>query len=556
MALPIADAGTGGADIPYPNWLVTTTRSLSDGGSTPGTGAVSISSRQWTLISKPSGSAASLTGSTTATPTLIDIDMAGNYLVMLVVTDNLGAVSETDQFEAPASAFVVVRATTQYGALYSHANAQRDHIDEIHHNIDRIDNLFRPTSRVAWIQAHDGDADANGSPSNPFNPVSAAANSFAGPWAQAIDALKTYSTVDNPASGLTIVAMAGDYSEAVSITSAWGPWRIMFNGLVIVSSLTHTSIVVGEYAPTLSIGPMGAGVFSISGTMQLGNIGAPNGAYHLDSVQCTGAVSMSGSFTATDAKLYARNCTFGAAFTIPSLQIEELTQVSFGGTLSVSRISRALQCSFRSVTLTAVGASWAAGFIGCSFNAGATPLFSGPAGSAKFDAATAANFSTADGSYADSASQKDHIEKTVRRLKGKYANAPTTQTTIQTLDSHTLEGGLALAGASLDIEAHYYMANNANSKTMTIAIDGVSLVSLTDTTPNASAKLRARIDMTGPSAGVAYYHTQISSPANYNANAVILGAGSAIQARATTPSANGDLTLISFTITYYPPADN
>ncbi len=558
MALPIANAGTGGAVIPHATWAGITTRALADGGSTPGTGAVSISSRQWTIISRPDGSTASLTGSTTSTPTLTGIDKAGNYLIMLVVTDNLGGVSETDQFEAPETAFVVVRATTQYGAIYIHANGQREYIDEIHHNLGRIDDLFRPMSRVAWIQAHDGDENANGSPSSPFNPVSAAANSFAGPWEQAIEALQAYSTTDNPASGLTIIAMAGDYSEAVSITGAYGPWRILFNGLAIVSSLTHTSIAVGEYAPTLSIGPLGAGVFSISGTLQLGNIGAPGGAYYLDSVQCAGAVSVSGSFTATDAKLYARNCTFGAAFTVPNLQIEELTQVSFGGTLSVSRISRALQCSFRSVTLSAVGASFAPGFIACGFT-GSTPLFTGPAGSAKFDATTAANFSTAVGSYASSASQGDHIEKLVRRLKGKYANVATSQATIQTLDSHALEAALIIPGASLDIEADYSMANNSNSKTMTIAIDGVALVSLTDSTPGAgrSAKLRCRIDVTGVSAGIAYYHTQITTPDNYNNNACTLGsgAGCAIQARATTPSANGDLTLRSFSITYHPPSD-
>lgn len=142
MALPIADAGSAGADIAYATWVGVTTRALADGGSTAGTGGSSIVSRQWTLISKPSGSAAALTGATTSTPTLTGIDRAGNYLVMLVVTDNLSAVSESDPFEAPASAFVCVRATTRYGALFKQAEGQRGYIAEVHGLVDAVDEAI------------------------------------------------------------------------------------------------------------------------------------------------------------------------------------------------------------------------------------------------------------------------------------------------------------------------------------------------------------------------------------------------------------------------------
>lgn len=52
-----------------------------------------IASYQWTLVEKPPGSAASLTAPTTATPTLTNIDIVGNYVVFLIVVDNLGASS-------------------------------------------------------------------------------------------------------------------------------------------------------------------------------------------------------------------------------------------------------------------------------------------------------------------------------------------------------------------------------------------------------------------------------------------------------------------------------
>jgi hypothetical protein len=47
---------------------------------------------QWSIVSKPAGSQASLTGATTATPSFV-ADVHGDYTIQLVVTDSLGATS-------------------------------------------------------------------------------------------------------------------------------------------------------------------------------------------------------------------------------------------------------------------------------------------------------------------------------------------------------------------------------------------------------------------------------------------------------------------------------
>lgn len=50
---------------------------------------------QWTITTKPEGSTAALSGTTSATPTFV-ADIHGDYIVSLVVTDSLGAASAAD----------------------------------------------------------------------------------------------------------------------------------------------------------------------------------------------------------------------------------------------------------------------------------------------------------------------------------------------------------------------------------------------------------------------------------------------------------------------------
>jgi PKD repeat protein len=51
---------------------------------------------QWSFVSKPAGSSATLTGPTTATPSFV-ADVAGDYTLQLVVTDSLGTASSPAQ---------------------------------------------------------------------------------------------------------------------------------------------------------------------------------------------------------------------------------------------------------------------------------------------------------------------------------------------------------------------------------------------------------------------------------------------------------------------------
>lgn len=110
---------------------------LDGSGSLPSGGATSITAYQWVLLSKPVGSAAALTGATTATPTLTNVDTIGDYNIFLKVTDDAGRKSfETAYgvqhlppedlvtfdvplyaFEMPvAGAFLVVKAPYASGA--------------------------------------------------------------------------------------------------------------------------------------------------------------------------------------------------------------------------------------------------------------------------------------------------------------------------------------------------------------------------------------------------------------------------------------------------------
>lgn len=56
----------------------------------------------WTIVTQPTGSAATLSGATTATPSLVP-DVAGDYVVQLVVTDESGQASPADETILTAS---------------------------------------------------------------------------------------------------------------------------------------------------------------------------------------------------------------------------------------------------------------------------------------------------------------------------------------------------------------------------------------------------------------------------------------------------------------------
>lgn len=130
MALPVANAGS---DQVIAFASLPTTANLTGGG-TPGTGGSSIVSYSWSLLEKPAGSSAALSSTTAQNPTLNAVDTWGNYRLLLVVTDDIAQVSESDELLAPNSAFVQVRVSGQYAGLQKPAPGERDW-DSLYHDL-------------------------------------------------------------------------------------------------------------------------------------------------------------------------------------------------------------------------------------------------------------------------------------------------------------------------------------------------------------------------------------------------------------------------------------
>ncbi|MCK6526059.1 choice-of-anchor D domain-containing protein [Myxococcota bacterium] len=86
---PVADAGPDRTEVPLDTITLDGTGSYDPDGDIPLTYA-------WTLVSRPAGSTTALGASTSAHPTLY-LDLAGTYVVGLVVTDTTGLSSTQDQ---------------------------------------------------------------------------------------------------------------------------------------------------------------------------------------------------------------------------------------------------------------------------------------------------------------------------------------------------------------------------------------------------------------------------------------------------------------------------
>lgn len=113
MADPIADAGSDQELTFNPGGYPST--ALDGSASTPGDGS-SIVTYTWTLMYKPPTSGATISG-TGATPNLINIDLAGSYVVHLQVENDLSDVSKPstppDVYESTNSSFTTVAHKTK-----------------------------------------------------------------------------------------------------------------------------------------------------------------------------------------------------------------------------------------------------------------------------------------------------------------------------------------------------------------------------------------------------------------------------------------------------------
>lgn len=453
MALPTAVITYSATPIAFaslPTSLVMTSAS-----STPGTGGSSITGWQWYLLDAPPGSSASLLNATTGTCTLQNIDLPGSYRVFLVVEDNLGnssvespnpVQSGTAPFSftvPPTTAFATITATTQYAALIKVAKGERNWLARgLWPLVDEIDLIRRDLGsgggpsgggkfecacwiqRARWIQPHDGSATADGSPSAPFNPVSAAANGFDGPWEQAIAVLNDISIADEPYTGRTIYALGGLYDEDVVIT-ANAPWNIICCGLVQLGSFSGTTRDFTYYTSSsgltfdgstlradLYIGGVGSldggFCFAITGTWKLKNPSAyvylirGNGIY-------TGVATSVLDTYAAGAVAQFRNCDFHGHFNIPNMTIDKVYNTTFNDALTCKIIQSAHLASFKSVTVTQAATNgYHYGFHACSFNT-VNSVFTGPAGAARFDDITTERFINNSCSFSGGAGPTDVI---------------------------------------------------------------------------------------------------------------------------------------------------
>lgn len=147
MALPIANAGADQlfaySAVPFNAALDGSASSDPDGGT--------ITAYLWTLLYSPPGSAASITGPTTATPTLANIDIEGTYLVHLQVTDSGAEVSGSalpppaaspNLFDSLDAAFVSVVHKTENKDWRIPATYERDWANYLHSIYLQLDDAI------------------------------------------------------------------------------------------------------------------------------------------------------------------------------------------------------------------------------------------------------------------------------------------------------------------------------------------------------------------------------------------------------------------------------
>ena len=125
MPLPVADTTAIVPAIQAEAALPVAAVNLDGGNSTLGDGAA-IAVWAWTLLDGPAGHGASLFGAATQTPQLQNIDILGTYVIALVVTNDIGQVSEDDPLLMPDTAYVYVRVRTTTLLLQAPGYYQRN----------------------------------------------------------------------------------------------------------------------------------------------------------------------------------------------------------------------------------------------------------------------------------------------------------------------------------------------------------------------------------------------------------------------------------------------
>lgn len=99
-------------------------------------------SYSWTLLQKPEGSVASLSGQLTATPTLNNVDAFGNYRLFCIARNtSTNETSEVSIIAAPNSAFCHARVLSETLGLEKPATGERDWTNRTNSWVDAIEGL-------------------------------------------------------------------------------------------------------------------------------------------------------------------------------------------------------------------------------------------------------------------------------------------------------------------------------------------------------------------------------------------------------------------------------
>jgi hypothetical protein len=95
----------------------------------------------WSLLRKPTGSNATLNDSALQNPLLSSVDVWGNYLLFLIVTNSVtGETSQIDPIKAPPTAFLSVRVQSLELGLEKPSAGERDWYSKAHEWVDAIEN--------------------------------------------------------------------------------------------------------------------------------------------------------------------------------------------------------------------------------------------------------------------------------------------------------------------------------------------------------------------------------------------------------------------------------
>lgn len=376
-----------------------------DGTSSTATGPATIASYQW-YLDVPPESAAVLSSATSATPSFV-MDVPGLYQARLVVTDSNAVASEgftvridpatsPYKFTAPSSAYHAVRMSQALTETVPPTSGAKDVAADERELFFVVEELYGQVQGLAsatgayvrYVTMATGSAAADGAAGLPFNPQSAAANGYDGPVQQAVAALAALGTANGDVPR-TVVLQGGTYDEDVTV-HAYGAWSFWASGLVTFGATNVFSFVAEAGATAVPRFFMGG--LAATGAFQLGDVSLTGNyagawAIYWTRVYTQGGLTETGGFAGSCFfGILADGTAVGAAWVVPSINFTDIDRFEFGD-LTAKRITRARSAKFANLTLADAGSD---GLYACRF--ASSSVFTGPSGSARFDAATLRSF--------------------------------------------------------------------------------------------------------------------------------------------------------------------